>query len=439
MYNTNVSLQDNSIKYNTVGMRFENQSDGSTIVRGNVVAENNDTGIECIQYSDPLVFPNNVIRYDNFYGVYGDNTSAPDLGRYSDQGHNSIYYNGDDVWSTYSGTIYARYNWWGSYPANPLVSFNVDYSNALYYDPNPGLGKAVAEGMSFKNKHTSNFAADTLGMAEVNCAHEIFLSGDYEDALSRFERIVGKYPDHFSGRRALAFVERCLVKLGRGGQVLARLNAVALSYAGLEIAGLAQSVAVGHLVKSERYADAIAKSQTLLNNFPETTLAKYALYDLGSIYWYRLEDQKTGEQYYRQLIAQWPDDDLSISALATLGEGTPAMGKKNTPSLTMLSGVPTEYGLSQNFPNPFNPQTEIRYQLPEASRITVKIYNFLGQEVRTLVDGQIAAGYHAVVWDGQDDFGRKVTSGVYFYRLLKEPGARLPKRFQVTRKMILVQ
>ncbi len=83
--------------------------------------------------------------------------------------------------------------------------------------------------------------------------------------------------------------------------------------------------------------------------------------------------------------------------------------------------LPKEYGLSQNYPNPFNPTTIVRYQLSaeEGPRmaVTLKVYNVLGQLVRTLVDKEQAPGYYSVVWDARDDYGRELASGVYLYRL----------------------
>ncbi|MFQ6092316.1 MAG: FlgD immunoglobulin-like domain containing protein [bacterium] len=83
------------------------------------------------------------------------------------------------------------------------------------------------------------------------------------------------------------------------------------------------------------------------------------------------------------------------------------------------TGVPVEYTLSQNYPNPFNPATTIRYALPDArqTHASLKIYNILGQEVRTLVDEVKDPGFYEVTWDGKDAFGNNVASGVYFYRL----------------------
>lgn len=79
--------------------------------------------------------------------------------------------------------------------------------------------------------------------------------------------------------------------------------------------------------------------------------------------------------------------------------------------------LPQGYGLSQNYPNPFNPETIISYQLPEAGRVSLKIYSILGRQVRTLVDGEKPAGFHQARWDGRNDAGQKMESGIYLYKL----------------------
>lgn len=79
--------------------------------------------------------------------------------------------------------------------------------------------------------------------------------------------------------------------------------------------------------------------------------------------------------------------------------------------------LPTEFTLSQNVPNPFNPTTRVSFALPTASRVNLSIYNVLGQQVKTLVDDNMPAGYQDVTWDGRDSNGHTVASGVYFYKL----------------------
>ncbi len=82
-----------------------------------------------------------------------------------------------------------------------------------------------------------------------------------------------------------------------------------------------------------------------------------------------------------------------------------------------VHAAPASFTLYPNYPNPFNPATTIRFDLNRSAKVSLKIYNVLGQEVRTLVSGQMPPGVHSVTWDGKDQRGQNVSSGVYLYRL----------------------
>jgi hypothetical protein len=79
--------------------------------------------------------------------------------------------------------------------------------------------------------------------------------------------------------------------------------------------------------------------------------------------------------------------------------------------------LPTSFSLMQNYPNPFNPSTQISFALPTASDVSLAVYDLLGRQVRILVSGRVEAGVHTVVWNGTDQTGKSVTSGVYFYSI----------------------
>ena len=97
------------------------------------------------------------------------------------------------------------------------------------------------------------------------------------------------------------------------------------------------------------------------------------------------------------------------------------------------SVIPSVYELEQNFPNPFNPATTIRYALPQNDHVTIKVYNLAGKEIATLVDGELqSAGYHTVVWDGRNPENLPVASGIYVYRMQTDVFAK-------SAKMILVK
>jgi len=76
--------------------------------------------------------------------------------------------------------------------------------------------------------------------------------------------------------------------------------------------------------------------------------------------------------------------------------------------------------LAQNFPNPFNPSTNIKFSLPRTENVQLSVYDVKGRMVRTLVNGSEEAGEHTVMWDGKDSGGNSVSSGTYFYRLVTD-------------------
>jgi hypothetical protein len=111
--------------------------------------------------------------------------------------------------------------------------------------------------------------------------------------------------------------------------------------------------------------------------------------------------------------------------------------------ISFEQSIPKEFGLSQNHPNPFNPFTEIRYQLPVESKVTLTIYNILGKEVATLVNEIQDAGYKTEEWDASilpSGISSKggYASGVYFYRLTAVGRGGFPT-FTDVKKMLLVR
>lgn len=144
------------------------------------------------------------------------------------------------------------------------------------------------------------------------------------------------------------------------------------------------------------------------------------------------EDQTTtvfefGSQPYFDFLMQHPDLGKYFAIDKNVIVSTPNMayrvqesGTKYEPTKELI--FPTCFSISQNYPNPLlsnssTPWTGITYQLPKAASITIKVYNLLGQEVRTLIDARKNAGIYRVLWNGQDIQGKTLPSGLYLYRL----------------------
>jgi hypothetical protein len=98
----------------------------------------------------------------------------------------------------------------------------------------------------------------------------------------------------------------------------------------------------------------------------------------------------------------------------------------------MNDSKPTEFSLSQNYPNPFNPTTNFQFTLPKSSHVKIEIFNIVGQRVATVVDGDMRAGVYTADWNGRDENGKSVSSGIYFYRMRADD-------FSDMKKMVLVK
>jgi len=120
-----------------------------------------------------------------------------------------------------------------------------------------------------------------------------------------------------------------------------------------------------------------------------------------------------GGQVFEDLIRNGEEKEINVKSLN---------------ALTLQKVViPAYYELSQNYPNPFNPSTVIKFALPENSKVLLEVYNILGEKVATLINTEMKAGYHSIIFDA-----RNLTSGVYFYRIETS-------KFKDVKKMVLVK
>ncbi len=101
--------------------------------------------------------------------------------------------------------------------------------------------------------------------------------------------------------------------------------------------------------------------------------------------------------------------------------------------------IVTDYNLDQNFPNPFNPSTEIRFSIKENSNVILKIYDILGREIKTLVNEEMNNGLYNVTWDGENNSGEKVSSGIYLYRIEAVPVSGQTGKYIKSKKMLLLK
>ncbi len=149
----------------------------------------------------------------------------------------------------------------------------------------------------------------------------------------------------------------------------------------------------------------------------------------------------TGTSYKTPTLAASTRFSWSVTATNAGGSSTSGTWSFTTGTLSKKSicidgtesdYIPEIYSLYQNYPNPFNPSTTIQFDLHNTTRVVLKIYNMLGKEVRTLINEEVEAGSYTLQWNGQDEHGRTMPSGMYFYRLSTE-------MFSGTKKMMLLR
>ena len=139
-------------------------------------------------------------------------------------------------------------------------------------------------------------------------------------------------------------------------------------------------------------------------------------------YWWNVQEDDNA------VVVQWPIPmDFSYSATSSAAtacsHGGPVGSTKHMDHSAALEidvsseTLPNRFGLKQNYPNPFNPTTEIAFTLDQTADVNLSIYNMLGQKVRTLTNGSKNAGTHTLQWNGLDEMGQNVSTGIYLYRL----------------------
>jgi len=174
------------------------------------------------------------------------------------------------------------------------------------------------------------------------------------------------------------------------------------------------------LQRNGYYKEAVERTEMLLNASKENKqMCMYLQFNLGLLFKNGLQDQGNAIAAFKTFLENYEHDVLSPLAVIEL-EMMEMMDNglaRRTPQQSSTVEVPTSFTLSQNYPNPFNPQTTINNQLANECVVAIKIYNLLGHEVRTLVNERQSAGNYSLVWDGHDNWGQPVSSGVYVYRI----------------------
>ncbi|MCD6333889.1 MAG: T9SS type A sorting domain-containing protein, partial [Candidatus Latescibacteria bacterium] len=201
--------------------------------------------------------------------------------------------------------------------------------------------------------------------------------------------------------------------------LLPYLEAVAQGHSCSELRALASEFMVRVLVSECSYVQAVAQAQKVVKIYPDRERNEWVWFQMGLIYELMGETEKEAEAF-RTFLSRYPVDlekrpnDL-LPSLARIQLGLDPWGMEEKEEEV---GVSKTAALFRSHPNPFNAETVLGFTLPQATSVTLVVYDVLGQRIRTLADGEMTSGLHRVVWDGRDAEGRGVSSGVYLVRLI---------------------
>lgn len=177
-------------------------------------------------------------------------------------------------------------------------------------------------------------------------------------------------------------------------------------------------------------------------------LKKTYINDSGKMTWYINISAGINEYTDNHIVIQKFGNTIAkywVKTVDWINQESPYSNMKSTSGLgplwrqvTEIENLPLEFALHENHPNPFNPITTIKYDLPEESFVELRIFDLLGREIRTLISRSEQAGYKSIIWNGENNMSNTVSSGIYIYTLIAK-SLESDKDFHKTRKMLLMR
>jgi tetratricopeptide (TPR) repeat protein len=393
----------------------------------------------------------NVITDNDGDGVYCTGQSAPKLGRgwHIHEGQNSLGDNARyDVYNSTGSMVWAEYNWWGDAngPDTAKIYGSVDWDPYLDEEPSKGKtsggsGHLALLGLLTRPKTRETLGTKTKGQDpdSTGTAEEYnelgtyyLLQMMYDEAIEAFQYVLTNFSDCVD---ALVHLMHCYREGGYQADIFPYLQNLSSISLNPELKNLALYMSVSQLSRDGQYGQALNRCQVLLAAGCDEEMEKSLRLREGMLYRYGLDDDETAIAVFQDFITRYSEDPLTSIAqveLEILGVYQPPKAAPGAPATKPTVPLPKSFVLYQNYPNPFNARTCIEYELPRDVRVTLKVYNVLGQQIKTLANDFHHAGHYKVFWDGRNSMGSEIASGIYFIRL--EAGT-----YALTRKTVLLR
>ena len=387
---------------------------------------NNETGIFSDSFSEPWLFQenenygcegNNNTIVDNDIGFGVNQDSQPWLGIYWDlvnffEGHNRID-NTTDIQnaSWHQRPIYAQVNNWNSgtncYPSSPN---------------NLSGGPIISSPTVYDVYYEGPITLEDFIVLRLEAG------GEYSEASAIYQQIIENNPNSPYALWALAGLARCMEKNGQLHELIELFEYYVITFSGTQIEKYARSYGITSQIVKGDYDKAATMIASFESDYPGSEFEPKIRYE-NTILYKILQGSSNGrtmdnisekiQAEYHLLSANHPETGLGILATILLGD------EQTTSS--SLAEVPDSYSLVQVYPNPFNPITNITYDIPEDSFVSIVVYDLAGRKVDDLVSGIVQSGRYNITWNA-DQF----SSGVYFVTMTAPS-------FTSTQKIVLLK
>ena len=426
LYSSSPSIQTNNIHNNSnAGVYLTSSS--PTLYKNYL--QNNGYGVYCTTSSNPKFGSgstqgnNNVTG--NSYGVFCWNNSLPMLGQNSplSGGYDNLVNTSWNVYNMSGTAIYANNNWWGTTNSNNFM--NGGTGTVL---SSPYLSSSVSITAPPLSKTDGSIYAsqgNVLPMlSELDSANQFIATNDLIDARKLCLNLVMNYPDYTVSYNALNLLKETFtfdqfesskalyMSLFNNNQ-----NNTLYAMAGLILSDIDKE-------------NKLALIDSVISRYKNASVVELALYDKFVYYYFEQQDMDNALAVSKELDNLFPSSQGACEAHRVLGDTAYFKIDLRGGGQNLKQNVvqpPTEYTLLGNYPNPFNPTTVITYHVTTPGQVSLKVYDVLGREVATLVNGIQSEGVY-----NQQFNGSHLSSGIYFYRLVA-PG------INETRKMLFAK
>lgn len=451
----------------------------------NTIENNGNFGISCNNFSSPVIFRNNITgnnvgAFFNYYSsawlsekpangsccpgrgynvitqnatgiiaAYGSNIFLGDRGY---GGYNCVHDNtGYEISASYNSgiTIKSENTWWNR-TAPPYYNSSDFYQYLSTIDYIPAFSGPDPNGC-IQLKNSVFFAKDFLNNYEKNITDKEIDAAFYAELEGDYDKAVQMYLSKFNKESKLETKKNILSRIMEIDKNSGRTNINQLFSKDILKKALSNDELSAFIIELEncillnegRLEQVIENLKFLKENcIIPGQLNKNTLFNLGFLYTYYMQDEETGKAFFNELKSNYPHDEITNNCLLLLGEinKIPMQKIVNKEIIETIQDeiIPETFSLLGNYPNPFNPATVISYCMPYHSDVNLIVFDVMGKEIKSFEINSQSAGKHSIMWDGKNENGILVSSGMYLYRISIK-SLENNEEFVKTAKMLLVK